>query len=111
MRDTMTVFISTPMSGLTENDIRKNILHAKRWCESVFDAENKITFFDSLSVNTDVEDIESAMNLDAYYLGRDICAIAKSNAIVFTDKQWWKYRGCSIEHMVADMYQIPIYFM
>lgn len=114
------VFISLPMSGRTDSDIRADIHKAK---EAYLDL-----------TGMDIQDVVFVTNLDAdlanelcvnyrdysgtlgskdkdavWYLGSAITRLAKCDEIFFWGN-WGAARGCLIEHSVAKKYHIPIVY-
>ena len=97
----MKVFISQPMKGLTEDEIKAN--------------RKKAIDLIALKYNGDVEFIDSFIegnvpktnNIAAYYLGKSIEMMADAEAVAFLPG-YEKARGCMIEYNVARSYGYTI---
>lgn len=94
-------FISTPMTGLTSNEILHNIFLAKADAVKILKKDHPdeiIRFVDSY-------------NPDIYYnnvklLGMALEKLSECDYVYFT-KGWSKSRGCIVENVVAKSYNIP----
>lgn len=97
----MKVFISQPMKGLTDDEIKAN--------------RKKAIDLITLKYNGDVEFIDSFIEEDApkinniatYYLGKSIETMADAEAVAFLPG-YEKARGCMIEYNVARSYDYTI---
>lgn len=92
----MKVFISMPMKGKTEEQVREEM---EGWKES-FPFDN-CEFIDSI-----IPDHDKRTPLEN--LGESIKLMDKADAVFFT-KGWEEARGCKIERAIAEAYDIPIY--
>lgn len=94
------LFISQPMNGKSEEDIRKVRKIAVKQAKKVLgeDVEVLETYID---LGEDAKPLE--------YIGESIKILAKAD-IVFMCDDWHKYRGCYIEQLCATNYYIPIIF-
>ena len=87
------IFISMPMRGKTENQIKAELEQAKR---KIIDKYGDVEFIDSYFGDPELEDpIEM--------LGKSISLMAEADAVYFYDG-WEGARGCRIEHEVATQY-------
>ena len=87
------IFISMPMNGKTDKQIKTELEKAKR---KIIDEYGDVEFIDSYFGDTEAEDpIEM--------LGKSISLMAEADAIYFCDG-WEGARGCRIEHEVATQY-------
>lgn len=92
------VFISQPMNGLTDDEIRRERERAIRA------AARKLGDIEVLdSVFEDVP--EDATPL--WYLGQSILLLAQADVAYFVSG-WYTARGCAIEHTCAAAYGISI---
>lgn len=95
----MRVFISQPMRGKTDEEIRKIRADVTDCVKEMF--------------GCDVEVMESIF-VDEHeplcYLGRSIAMIAEAELVCFAPG-WSKARGCRIENMAAHEYGKPIFEM
>lgn len=94
----MKIFISQPMKGLSEKEIKFNREKAVKNIKSLY--------------GDDVEIIDSYINSDGtplWYLGKSIELLSTADVAYFL-KGWNKARGCRIEYMCADNYGIGAYF-
>ena len=93
----MKVFISQPMNGLTDEQIRDTRYGAFEWIKQMYpDAE----------IVNDPIDREKYDELNpVVMLGTSIVLLGKADLAYFV-KGWKDSRGCVIEHMVAEKYDI-----
>lgn len=94
----MKIFISQPMKGFSEEEIRYN-------------REKAIEKIKRLYCN-DVEIIDNYFDSDEkplFKLGKSIELLSKAD-IIYLCKGWNKARGCKIEYMCASDYDIKIIF-
>ena len=94
----MKVFISQPMKGLSEKEIKSNREKAIRKIKSLYGNDAEI--IDSF--------IEGEGN-SLWFLGKSIELLSTADAAYFL-KGWNKARGCRIEYMCASNYGIGAYF-
>lgn len=94
----MKVFISQPMKGLSEKEIKSNREKAIRKIKSLYGNDAEI--IDSF--------IEGEGN-SLWFLGKSIELLSTADVAYFL-KGWNKARGCRIEYMCADNYGIGAYF-
>lgn len=94
----MKVFISQPMKGLSEKEIKSNREKAIRKIKSLY--------------GDDVEIIDSYIDgggTPLWCLGKSIELLSTADVAYFL-KGWNTARGCRIEYMCADNYGIGAYF-
>lgn len=94
----MKVFISQPMRGLTEREIKLNRAKAIERIKKLY--------------GNDVEIIDNYFEGDEKplsKLGKSIELLSKAD-IIYLCKGWNKARGCKIEYMCASDYDIKIIF-
>lgn len=92
------LFISIPMNGKSDENIKYEMKRLKEKVEEIFDYY-EIELIDSFIENAP----ENAKPL--WYLGESIKRLAQADIIIFGSG--WEYaRGCKIEHECAISYNI-----
>lgn len=94
----MKVFISQPMRGLSEREIKLNREKAVENIKKLY--------------GNDIEIIDNYFDSDEkplFKLGKSIELLSKTD-IIYLCKGWNKARGCKIEYMCASDYDIKIIF-
>lgn len=94
------IFISQPMRGKTDDEIKFDRLKAVEWVKGYFkDEEVEIidSFFERAPVN----------EKPLWYLGESLKLLSYADAVYFVDG-WNSARGCNIEHVCAKEYGIDI---
>ncbi len=94
----MKVFISQPMKGLAEKEIKSNREKAIKNIKNLY--------------GDDAEIIDSYIDSDGtplWCLGKSIELLSTADIAYFV-KDWNTARGCRIEYMCADNYGIGAYF-
>lgn len=94
----MKVFISQPMKGLSEKEIKSNREKAIKNIKNLY--------------GDDAEIIDSHIDSDGtplWRLGKSIELLSTADIAYFV-KDWNTARGCRIEYMCADNYGIGAYF-
>ena len=94
----MKIFISQPMKGLSEKEIKSNREKAIRKIKSLY--------------GDDVDIIDNYFDSDEkplFKLGKSIELLSKAD-IIYLCKGWNKACGCKIEYMCASDYDIKIIF-
>lgn len=88
------LFVSLPMNGLPETEIRSNIAEAKAEAERIMGQPLELldTMFDM------PEDTHPLV-----YLGESIKKMAEANVVYF-HLGWKQNRGCFVEHIAAVKY-------
>ena len=101
---TIKVFISQPMRGLTDEEIKarreKDIEQIKKRL-----AGEKLEFIDSFT-----EEYTRAKNSPIAYLGHSIIKLAEADMIAMS-VGYDQARGCMIEHQIAKEYGIPVIYL
>lgn len=94
----MKVFISQPMGGLAEREIKLNRLKAIENIKRLY--------------GNDVEIIDNYFGGNEnplFKLGKSIELLSTAD-IIYLCKGWNKARGCKIEYMCASVYDVKIIF-
>jgi len=94
------LFISCPMKGRKEEDIKKSFERMHEIAEAIFD--EKLEVIDSFVE----EDPPASKSVAVWYLGKSIEKMANADYFIGI-KNCWSYHGCSVERAVADYYDIP----
>lgn len=96
------LFISCPMKGFSEEDIRKNMNKMHKLAEIMFDQELEV-------IPTYIEHKLAETTNDAIlYLGESIKKMAMADYFIGIGFSSY-FRGCSSEYSVARNYDIPAY--
>ena len=96
------LFISVPMKGRTEEEIRASIAKMKRVAEAYEGEELEL-------IDSYVEDTPPADNHQAiWYLGKAIEKLSTADVFI-TIEDYWFWNGCAIETDVAIKYGIKHY--
>lgn len=88
-----TIFISMPMRGKTEKQIKAELEQAKR---KIIDEYGDVEFIDSYFP-------EGQQGSPVMMLGKSIMLMSGADLVFFADG-WESARGCRIEHEVATQY-------
>ncbi len=99
------LFISCPMRGRTEENIKKSMEKMHKLAEIIFDQELEV-------IPTYIEDNppEDTRHSRVWYLGESIKKL--SEADYFIGIEWAGfYNGCNVESHVAECYDIPKYLI
>ena len=93
----MNVFISFPMNGKSYDEIV---------CErnSIINRCKEFLSDDAHYIDTVVKELTEE---PLYYLGKAIEALSYADIAVFAN-DWHKARGCNIEYLCAEEYNVPI---
>lgn len=94
----MKIFISQPMKGLSEEEIRHNRMKAVKKIKSLYGDDAEI-------IDSYIEKKGSPL----WCLGKSIELLSTADVAYFL-KGWNTARGCRIEYMCADNYGIGAYF-
>lgn len=94
------LFISCPMKGRTEENIRKSMEKMHRIAEIVFDQELEV--IDSYMPEAAPVELN---NKRIWYLGKSIQMLSKADYFIGVD---WNdvFKGCNLEHEIANIYGI-----
>ena len=98
------VFISQPMKGLTEAQIRANRQEAVEQIESL-GCEVLDSVFDYES-----PEYTGLKNKPLFYLAKSFELIAEEADAVYFMEGWEKARGCLLEHVACLAYGVPVYY-
>ena len=95
------LFISCPMKGRTEENIRKSMEKMHKMAEIIFDQELEV-------IPTYIEDNPPENNNQAiWYLGKSIQLMAEAD--YFIGVNWHeRFMGCEVESIVARNYGIEM---
>ena len=97
------LFISCPMKGRTEENIRKTMEKMHKIAEVVFEQELEV-------IPSYIEDNPPKDNNEAiWYLGKSIQLMAQADYFIGVDWYYGYWKGCGIETQVASDYNIPTY--
>lgn len=99
----MKIFISQPMKGKTEEEIKSEREKLIKLAEEK--AGEPVEIIDSYF--QDVPKKDNVVIDRVWYLGKSLQKLSEANAVVF-GQSWDKYDGCRIEHEVCKLYSIPI---
>lgn len=95
------LFISCPMRGRTEENIRKSMKKMHKIAEIIFDQELEV-------IPTYIEDEPPENNnTRVWYLGKSIQLLAQADYFIGCVEYSDFFTGCAIESDVARMYNIP----
>lgn len=97
------LFISAPMKGRTEAQIRATMEQMHHIAEAVFGEELEV-------IQTYISDDPPAdANQAVWYLGESIKKMADADYFIGIYDEEKAYRGCAIENQAAKTYGIPSY--
>lgn len=96
------VFISQPMNGRTNEEIKVERERAKKELERLFYPEESVTILESWINGVQ---LAPGINKDLWMLSKSIEILAQADAVYFAPG-WDKARGCRIEHECARQYGI-----
>ena len=94
------LFISLPMAGKSEEEIRNKMAEYKENAEYLMGEE--LELIDSFMEADAPEDIKDA---GVWYLGKSIMMMAEADVVYF-GRGWRSARGCVVEYEVAYRYKI-----
>ena len=105
------LFISCPMKGRTEENVRNSMDKMHKLAELVFGEELEV--IDSLSCLCHYieHDPPENVNRDVYMLGESIKKLSKADYFIGIIDIRNKYKGCYIEETVANQYGIKKYMI
>ena len=97
------LFISCPMKGRTEENIRKSMEKMHKIAEAVFEQELEV-------IPSYIEDHPPKDSREAiWYLGESVKLLSKADFFIGPD--YSEYKGCDIERSVAISYAVPRYII
>lgn len=95
----MKVFISQPMRGKTDDEIKEERAAAEGLVRGKFRGDVEV-------IDSFIDGAPKTKHKAVYYLGRSIQLLADADMIVCL-KGWEDARGCRIEKAIATEYGIP----
>lgn len=99
------LFVSLPMRGLSEQEIRKRMNYLKSLVE--LELKEEVILIDSFI--KDEPDSKEINNIGLYCLGKSIEEMAYADIVVFANG-WMKARGCKVEYKAAVEYGVKILY-
>lgn len=97
------LFISAPMKGRTEAQIRATMEQMHHIAEAVFGEELEV-------IQTYIsDDLPADANQAVWYLGESIKKMADADYFIGIYDEEKAFRGCAIEKLAAKTYGIPSY--
>lgn len=99
------IFISQPMNGLTDSEIRKDRARVIDGLYNIGYSSDEITIIDTLIEEKAPDNVNSGL----WYLGKSLELLAGADIVVFA-KGWRNARGYKIEFECAKKYGIPYMF-
>ena len=101
MKEMKKLFISCPMRGRTNRQIRKSLDMMHLIAETYMGEE-----LERIPSYIEDEPPKTAKQA-AWCLGKSIQMMAEADVVICVDKNWM-FRGCEIERLVAINYEIPL---
>lgn len=98
----MKIFISQPMYGKTEEQIKQERQDLIKQIE-----ENGDTYINSVFEGEDGLEEMTNDSIGIFYLGKSLEVMSEADQVWFMPG-WGKSRGCKIEHLVAKEYKKKI---
>ena len=98
------LFVSVPMKGRTEEEIRKSIDKMKKIAE-IYEGE-ELELIDSYIEHNPPKDCKQAI----WYLGESLKKLSEADVFVTIDESWY-WSGCQTEREVAERYGIKIHIV
>ena len=99
------LFVSLPMRGLSEREIRKRMNYLKYLVE--LELGEEVILIDSFIENE--PDSKEINNIGLYFLGESIEEMAYADIAIFANG-WMKARGCKVEYKAAVEYEVKILY-
>ena len=99
------LFVSLPMRGLSEREIRKRMNYLKYLVE--LELGEDVILIDSFIENE--PDSKEINNIGLYFLGESIKELAYADIVIFANG-WMKARGCKVEYKAAVEYEVKILY-
>lgn len=99
------LFISCPMRGRTDAEIKATMEQMHRIAEAVFDTEFEVipTFIE--------EDAPECVSQRLWYLGESIKKMADADAFIGIYDENKEFDGCIVENYTAKTYGVPQYLV
>lgn len=98
---TKQLFISQPMSGLSDEEITEKRQEAIVTAMDIM-KESEVKVLDSFQKGVPAE------ANPVYYLGESVKILSQANVAYFV-KGWESSKGCRVEHLICELYGIEIY--
>lgn len=98
------LFVSVPMKGRTEEEIRKTIHKMKKIAE-IFEGE-ELELIDSYIEDNPPKD----NNQSVWFLGESLKKLSQADVFIGI-RDAWAWNGCSVESETAKRYGIKRYFI
>lgn len=102
----MKVFISQPMRGKTDEQIRTEREETVKKIKALY-KNHDVEILDTLFNDSNEIKLESQISRSMYYLGKLIQFMRDADLVYFM-KNWKDYRGCRVEHYVAEQYGLKM---
>lgn len=98
------LFISCPMNGRTEENIKKSMDKMHKIAETVFEQELDV-------IDTYIEENPpEGVNAGVWYLGKSIEMMSEADYFIGIDC-CGVYKGCALETKIAYDYHIPMFIL
>ena len=99
------LFISCPMRGRTEEQIRNSMDQMHKIAEAIFDEKFEV-------IDTWIADNAPACNREQlWYLGKSIQMMSEADASIGVYDDQKEFDGCIVENYTAKLYGIPQYLV
>lgn len=99
------LFISCPMRGRTEEQIRNSMDQMRKIAEAIFDEKFEV-------IDTCIADNAPACNREQlWYLGKAIEMLSQADAFIGVYDDQKGFDGCIVENYTAKLYGIPQYLV
>ena len=99
------LFISVPMKGRTEEQIRESMRRMHKVAEAVWDEELEV-------IDSYVAEAVPSVNSEAvWFLGESIKKMADADYFIGVDDYDYRCHGCNVERTVANLYGMDRYYM
>ena len=108
----MKVFISQPMTGLTEEEILSIRKQARDSIVAIYGDDVRIidSYYSDLSKQNVEQSMDGVVNSwDIFWLSESLNSMSEADLIWFVDG-WQHSKGCTIEHLCASLYGIDMEF-
>lgn len=99
------LFVSLPMRGLSEREIKQRMKYLKALVEN--DLNEEVILIDTFI--KDEPDSKEINNIGLYFLGKSIEEMAYADIVIFADG-WKEARGCKVEYSAAIEYGLKILY-
>lgn len=95
------LFVSVPMRGRTDEDIKKSMAKMHKIAEVMLGEELEL-------IDTWIDDVpgDGVKNSGVWYLGKSISMLSMADIFIGIDG-CWSWPGCDCEYHVARSYDIP----